>query len=69
MGIAIILVIYNLLKTSINNVILTLFTIIIGAVIYVLAIVYVKVLEKDEILSLPMGDKAYKILKKLKIYA
>lgn len=68
MGIAI-LVIYNLLKTSINNVILTLFTIIIGAVIYVLAIVYVKVLEKDEILSLPMGDKAYKILKKLKIYA
>lgn len=68
MGIAI-LVIYNLLKTSINNVILTLFTIIIGAVIYVLAIVYVKVLEKDEILSLPMGDKAYKVLKKLKIYA
>ena len=68
MGIAI-LVIYNLLKTSINNVILTLFTIIIGAVIYVLGIVYVKVLEKDEILSLPMGDKAYKVLKKLKIYA
>ena len=68
MGIAI-LVIYNLLKTSINNVILTLFTIIIGAVIYVLAIVYVKVLEKDEILSFPRGDKAYKVLKKLKIYA
>lgn len=68
MGIAI-LVIYNLLKASINNVILTLFAIIIGAVIYVLAIAYVKVLEKDEILSLPMGDKAYKILKKLKIYA
>lgn len=67
MGIAI-LVIYNLLKSSINNVILTLFAIIIGAVIYVLAIAYVKVLEKDEILSLPMGDKAYKILKKLKIY-
>lgn len=68
MGIAI-LVIYNLLKASTNNVILTLFAIIIGAVIYVLAIAYIKVLDKDEILSLPMGDKAYKILKKLKIYA
>lgn len=68
MGVAI-LVIYNLLKSSINNVILTLFSIIIGAIIYVLAIAYVKVLEKDEILSLPMGDKAYKVLKKLKIYA
>ena len=40
----------------------------VGAIVYILAIVFLKVLSKEEFLLLPMGDKMYGILKKLKIY-
>lgn len=68
MGI-IIAIIYNLLKSTIGNTILTILTIGIGAIVYLISILYIKVLEKDEILALPKGDKIYKLLRKFKIYA
>lgn len=67
MGI-VILVIYKLLESFISNTILTTLSIGIGAIVYAIAIAYIKVLDKDEILALPMGGKIYKLLTKVKIY-
>ena len=64
----VIFIIHKLLQPTINNTILTMLTIGIGAIVYLMAIAYIKVLDKDEILALPMGNKAYKLLTKLKIY-
>ena len=65
----VIFAIQTLLQGHINNIILTVGNVCIGAIIYVLAVIFLKVLSKDELLLLPMGDKAYNILKKFKIYA
>lgn len=53
---------------NINNIILTVGNVCVGAIVYILAIVFLKVLSKEEFLLLPMGDKMYNVLKKLKIY-
>lgn len=58
-----------LFKDIFGNTIVTLSAICLGAIVYLMAIVCCRVLEKDEIISLPMGDKMYKVLKKFKIYA
>ena len=58
----------NLLQGHISNIILTVGNVILGAAVYVLAIVFLKVLSKEELLLLPMGDKAYKVLIKFRIY-
>ena len=63
-----IFIIQTLLRSSVNNIILTLATIIIGAAVYVFGIIILKVFEKEEILLFPMGDKLYKILRKIKVY-
>ena len=60
-----IFIIQTLLRSSVNNIILTLATIIIGAAVYVFGIIILKVFEKEEILLFPMGDKLYKILRKI----
>lgn len=65
---AAILIIQYILKSSMNNIILTLLAIIIGAIAYIVSIIYLKVLDKEEILLLPMGDKLYRILRKMKVY-
>ena len=52
----------------INNIIITVGNVCVGAIVYILAIVFLKVLSKEEFLLLPMGDKMYNVLKKLKIY-
>ena len=39
-----------------------------AVIIYLVAIVALKVFNKKEILALPMGEKIYKILEKTKIY-
>lgn len=57
------------LKSLINNYILTICNIGIGAIIYLFVVAYLKILNKEEICALPMGNKIYKILRKLKIYA
>lgn len=46
----------------------TILSILIGAVIYVLAIFTFKILKKEDILMIPFGTKIYKILLKLGIY-
>ena len=46
----------------------TIVSIIIAVIIYILAIITLKVLKKEEFEMLPGGTKIYKILEKLKIY-
>ena len=65
---SVLFIVQNLLQEHINNIILTVGNVILGAFIYVLSIIVLKVLSKEELLLLPMGDKAYKALKKFKIY-
>ena len=60
--------IQTVLEGHINNIILTITNVFVGAAIYISAIVFLKVLSKEEFLLLPMGDKIYAVLKKLKIY-
>ena len=45
-----------------------LISIIIAILIYILSIICLKIFAKEEILSIPFGNKIYKILKFLKIY-
>ena len=52
----------------INNIILTIGNVCIGGIFYVLAIIFLKVLSKEEFLLFPMGDKIYSLLTKFKIY-
>lgn len=68
MGIVIFAINY-FLKSVINNYILTICNIGIGAIIYLFVVAYLKVLNKEEICALPMGNKIYGVLRKLKIYA
>ena len=67
MGVIIFLINY-LFKSVINNYILTICNIGIGAIAYLLVVAYLKVLNKEEICALPMGNKIYGVLTKLKIY-
>ena len=67
MGVIIFLINY-LFKSLINNYILTICNIGIGAIAYLLVVAYLKVLNKEEICALPMGNKIYGVLTKLKIY-
>ena len=46
----------------------TIVSILIAIIIYVLAIIALKILSKEEIEMLPGGNKVYKVLEKLKIY-
>lgn len=64
----VIFIIQKLLSNVIANNILTLLSIIVGALIYVLFIMILRVLKKEDIYSLPGGDKIYKALVKLKLY-
>ena len=59
---------YMLLSGIIAEKLATIISILIAIAIYVLAIIALKVLSKEEIEMLPGGSKAYKVLKKLKIY-
>ena len=46
----------------------TILYILIAIIIYVLAVIILRIFSKEEILSLPMGNKILKILEKTKIY-
>ena len=60
---------YNLLMFVFkNNMISVIFSIGISAVVYLLAVVLLKILSDNDILMLPMGNKIYKFLIKCGIY-
>lgn len=40
----------------------------VAAIVYILSIISLKIFSKEEILTLPKGEKIYKILEKTKIY-
>lgn len=56
------------LNGIVGNSLSTIISIILGVIIYVLAILLLKVLKKEEIMMLPFGTKIYNVLLKLKIY-
>ena len=60
--------IYLTLKGIIIERLATIIAIIAAVIIYILAIFALKVFSKEEILTLPMGNKICKVLEKLKIY-
>ena len=67
MGIAV-YISYMLSINIISSKIATLFAIIIGVIVYVISIFAMKILSKEDILSVPFGNKIYPVLVKLKIY-
>lgn len=60
--------IYLLLSGMIAEKIATIIAILIGVIIYMIAIAVLKIFKKEEILALPLGSKICKILEKAKIY-
>lgn len=67
MGI-IVYIAYNLLHIFTRNTISTIMAILIGIVTYLIAIIELKVLSKEDMLMLPFGSKIYNLLIKLHIY-
>ena len=60
---------YILLKNSIvAEKLATIISILIAIIVYLLVIIILRIFTKDEILMLPMGNKIYNFLVKLKIY-
>ena len=59
---------YIMLSGIIAKKLATIVSILIAIIIYVLSIIALKVLSKEEIEMLPGGNKVYKVLAKLKIY-
>ena len=60
--------IYILLNGIIIERLATIVSIIVAVIIYVLAVIVLKIFSKDEVLMMPYGQKICKILEKLKIY-
>ncbi|MBP3800645.1 MAG: polysaccharide biosynthesis protein [Clostridia bacterium] len=60
--------IYLLLNGIIAGRLATILAMISAIIVYLLAIVALKIFSKEEILSLPMGEKIFKVLEKMKIY-
>ena len=60
--------VYLTLKGIIIERLATIIAIIFAVIIYILAIVVLKVFTKEEIKMLPAGDKIVKVLEKFKIY-
>ena len=65
---AVILLMRHFLSGVIGNTILTLICIAVGAVVYLLLIILLRVFTKEEIKAFPMGSKIYKVLNVLKLY-
>ena len=59
---------YRLLILVIGNSISTIISIIFGAVVYVLIVLLMKILKKEDIYMIPFGTKIYKVLVKLRLY-
>ena len=59
---------YNIMHIFLGNTISTLLAICLGAISYVLLILFTKTLSKEDIMMIPYGTKIYNMLVKLKIY-
>ena len=59
---------YYILNGKLGNTLSTVISILIGIVAYLLSIIYLRVLTKEDILTLPFGNKIYRILVKLHLY-
>ena len=60
---------YNLvLKLGIVSIIATVVGILIAIVVYFVLVILFKILSREDIYSLPKGEKIYSILQKMKIY-
>lgn len=59
---------YSLCISFIGNAVSTIISILTGAAVYVIAIILTKTLTKEELYMVPLGNKLYKILLRLKIY-
>ncbi len=64
----VIIVTYMLLNKILGNSLTTIICILLGAVSYLISILLLKTLSKDDICSLPKGEKIYNLLVKLKFY-
>lgn len=60
--------VFNVLNGIIIEKMATIIAIIIAVIIYLLAVIALKIFSKEDILMIPYGTKIYKILEKLKIY-
>lgn len=60
--------IYTILSGIIIERLATIVSILVAVIIYILSIIVLKIFSKEEILTLPKGNKIYKFLEKTKIY-
>ncbi len=58
---------YGLLEGIVGGKLATVIGILIGAIVYGLVLVFIGGIRKDELLTMPKGDKLYKILRKLNL--
>ena len=59
---------YLLLRGIISGSLATIVSILFAVIVYVLAVLALKIYNKEDIYMLPRGEKIYNILEKLKIY-
>lgn len=60
--------IYSILLGIITSKLATIVAIVFAVIIYALAVIALRVFNKEEILLMPGGEKIYKVLEKSKIY-
>ena len=58
---------YGLLVGTLGNSLSTVISIAIGAVVYVVVLILLGGIKKEEIMTMPKGDKIYRLLKKLNL--
>ncbi|EQK36549.1 hypothetical protein QW7_3646 [Clostridioides difficile P77] len=58
---------YGALVGFLGNSISTIIAICVGGIVYVVVILGIGGIKKEEILTMPKGDKLYKLLKKVKL--
>ena len=58
---------YGFMSGAIGNTLSTLVSICIGAVVYVLVLLGIGGIRKEELLIMPKGEKIYKLLRKLNL--
>lgn len=64
----VIMLIYSLLNNILGNTITTIICILVGGFVYLVMVMLLKVLSKEEICALPKGNSIYNLLVKLKLY-
>ena len=60
--------VYSFLTKMVAGRLATIIAIIVAAILYAFTIAALRIFSKEEILSLPMGEKIYKFLVKIKLY-